>query len=73
MGAMASYLVVFHEPMAAGCGIPEIKMYLNEIEVPRLFDLKTFCVKLTSAVLGYAGGLLGSIVIISYSCCFIRI
>ena len=55
--AVASFLVAFVEPLAAGSGIPEIKCYLNGVRVPRVVRLRTLIAKATGVMFSVAGGL----------------
>ncbi|RRT46832.1 hypothetical protein GW17_00051669, partial [Ensete ventricosum] len=41
----ASMITTFISPAAAGSGIPEVKAYLNGVDAPDIFSLKTFFVK----------------------------
>lgn len=42
---LAAVLTVFVAPAAAGSGIPEVKAYLNGVDAPNIFSLKTLMVK----------------------------
>lgn len=42
---IATVLVVFFAPTAAGPGIPEIKAYLNGVDTPDMFGAPTLFVK----------------------------
>jgi chloride channel 7 len=42
---LATVLTVFVAPAAAGSGIPEVKAYLNGVDAPNIFSLKTLIVK----------------------------
>jgi chloride channel 7 len=42
---LAAVLTVFVAPAAAGSGIPEVKAYLNGVDAPNIFSLKTLIVK----------------------------
>ncbi|GJN01548.1 hypothetical protein PR202_ga18822 [Eleusine coracana subsp. coracana] len=42
---LAAALTVFVAPAAAGSGIPEVKAYLNGVDAPNIFSLKTLMVK----------------------------
>jgi chloride channel 7 len=42
---LATVLTVYVAPAAAGSGIPEVKAYLNGVDAPDIFSLKTLVVK----------------------------
>lgn len=44
---LAAVLTVYVAPAAAGSGIPEVKAYLNGVDAPNIFSLKTLIVKVT--------------------------
>ncbi|XP_046656068.1 H(+)/Cl(-) exchange transporter 7-like isoform X1 [Daphnia pulicaria] len=54
---LASVLVTYGEPVAAGSGIPLVKCYLNGINVHRLHRLKTLFVKAAGVTCSVLGGL----------------
>lgn len=54
---IASLLVTYGEPVAAGSGIPLVKCYLNGINVHRLHRLKTLFVKAAGVTCSVLGGL----------------
>ncbi|KAK9820864.1 hypothetical protein WJX81_006444, partial [Elliptochloris bilobata] len=56
-GAAASAVVVFFAPQAAGSGLAEMRAYFNGVHVSGLLSMKTFFVKLVSAVFVLAAGL----------------
>jgi H+/Cl- antiporter ClcA len=41
----ASIITAFIAPAAAGSGIPEVKAYLNGVDAPGIFSLRTLVVK----------------------------
>lgn len=41
----ASAITAFVAPAAAGSGIPEVKAYLNGVDAPEIFSLRTLVVK----------------------------
>lgn len=41
----AALLCVYIGPSAAGSGIPEVKAYLNGVDTPNIFSIKTLVVK----------------------------
>lgn len=41
----ASLITAFIAPEAAGSGIPEVKAYLNGVDAPAIFSLRTLFVK----------------------------
>lgn len=41
----ASVITAFVAPAAAGSGIPEVKAYLNGVDAPEIFSLRTLLVK----------------------------
>eukprot|EP00036_Acanthoecidae_sp_10tr_P016650 CAMPEP_0206298914 /NCGR_PEP_ID=MMETSP0106_2-20121207/6927_1 /ASSEMBLY_ACC=CAM_ASM_000206 /TAXON_ID=81532 /ORGANISM="Acanthoeca-like sp., Strain 10tr" /LENGTH=907 /DNA_ID=CAMNT_0053729613 /DNA_START=27 /DNA_END=2750 /DNA_ORIENTATION=+ len=45
------------EPAAAGSGIPEVKCFLNGINLPRVMRIKTLASKLFGVIFSVAGGL----------------
>jgi chloride channel 7 len=47
---LAAVLTVFVAPAAAGSGIPEVKAYLNGVDAPNIFSLKTLLVKVLTPV-----------------------
>ena len=53
-------LCVYIEPVSAGSGIPEVKCYLNGINVPRIVRVRTLFCKafgvLFSVAAAFAGG-----------------
>lgn len=55
--ASALLLTAHFAPAAAGSGIPEVKAYLNGINVPGIFLWQTLLVKLLGSVGAVAGGL----------------
>ncbi len=48
---------VYLEPLVAGSGIPEIKCYLNGLNIPRLVDMYTMVLKAIGIVFACAAGL----------------
>lgn len=54
--AIAS-LFVWIEPVSGGSGIPEIKCYLNGIDIPRVVRVKTLLCKVIGVTFSVAGGL----------------
>lgn len=44
---VAALLCVYVGPSAAGSGIPEVKAYLNGIDTPNIFSIKTLFVKVS--------------------------
>uniref|UniRef100_A0A1I8J709 Chloride channel protein n=1 Tax=Macrostomum lignano TaxID=282301 RepID=A0A1I8J709_9PLAT len=54
---IASCLTVFGEPVAAGSGIPQIKCFLNGIQVPRVVRLRTLVCKVLGVLFSVVGGL----------------
>lgn len=46
----ACLITAFIAPEAAGSGIPEVKAYLNGVDAPAIFSLKTLLVKVTRRV-----------------------
>lgn len=41
----ASIITAFIAPTAAGSGISEVKAYLNGVDAPGIFTVRTLCVK----------------------------
>lgn len=41
----SSVITAFISPVAAGSGIPEVKAYLNGVDAPGIFTLRTLIVK----------------------------
>ena len=54
--ALAS-LAVMIEPMAGGSGIPEVKCFLNGIDLPRINRLKTGICKVLGVICSVSAGL----------------
>jgi chloride channel 7 len=54
--AWASAAVMI-EPMSGGSGIPEVKIYLNGIDIPRINNIKTGLCKIFGVVGSVSGGL----------------
>ncbi|KAL3313271.1 H(+)/Cl(-) exchange transporter 7 [Cichlidogyrus casuarinus] len=54
---IGSSFVVYIAPVAAGSGIPQVKCFLNGINVPRLMRLSTMLVKGIGVMLSVTGGL----------------
>ncbi|VDN13986.1 unnamed protein product, partial [Dibothriocephalus latus] len=54
---IAAVLVTLLSPVAAGSGIPQVKCYLNGINVPFMMRAKTMFVKGIGVVLAVSGGL----------------
>lgn len=50
-------LAVYVEPLSAGSGIPEIKCFLNGINIPRVVRIKTLMCKALGVLFSVAGGL----------------
>mmetsp|Transcript_5910 Transcript_5910/g.17483 ORF Transcript_5910/g.17483 Transcript_5910/m.17483 type:complete len:805 (-) Transcript_5910:336-2750(-) len=57
LAAVAGALVCFIEPLAAGSGIPEIKCFLNGVDVPGVLRLRTLACKAVGIVFSVAAGL----------------
>ena len=57
MVLVASVLVAFLEPVAAGSGIPQIKCYLNGVKIPRVVRIQTLFCKAVGVMFSVAGGL----------------
>uniref|UniRef100_A0A803MMY1 Chloride channel protein n=2 Tax=Chenopodium quinoa TaxID=63459 RepID=A0A803MMY1_CHEQI len=54
---IATVLVVFFAPTAAGPGIPEIKAYLNGIDTPNMYGAATLFVKIIGSIGAVSAGL----------------
>ncbi|PWA45158.1 chloride channel B [Artemisia annua] len=54
---VATLLVVFLAPTAAGPGIPEIKAYLNGVDTPNMYGAMTMFVKIIGSIGAVAAGL----------------
>ena len=55
--ALLAFLAVFMEPLAAGSGIPEIKCFLNGIDIPRVVDTNTLVYKALGIIFACSAGL----------------
>ncbi|KAK3143559.1 hypothetical protein QOZ80_4AG0301830 [Eleusine coracana subsp. coracana] len=54
---LAAALTVFVAPAAAGSGIPEVKAYLNGVDAPNIFSLKTLMVKVVGCIAAVSSSL----------------
>ncbi|CEF62539.1 CBS domain and Chloride channel, voltage gated family and Chloride channel, core domain-containing protein [Strongyloides ratti] len=54
---IASCLVIYLSPIAAGSGIPQIKCFLNGVQIPGVVKLKTLFVKVIGVACSVGGGL----------------
>ena len=55
---LVSVLVtIYMGPAAAGSGISEVKAFLNGVDIPAIFHMRTLIAKLVGAVGSVAGGL----------------
>jgi len=59
----ASIITAFIAPAAAGSGIPEVKAYLNGVDAPGIFSLRTLIVKVGFGMFLFFFFLLFSIVL----------
>ncbi len=57
MCSLLAYASVCVEPLAAGSGIPEIKTFLNGVNIPRLVDVKTLVCKAVGIIFSCSAGL----------------
>lgn len=55
--AAVASVFVWIEPVSAGSGIPEVKCYLNGIDLPRVTELKTLVCKVLGVVCSVSAGL----------------
>mmetsp|Transcript_32739 Transcript_32739/g.48504 ORF Transcript_32739/g.48504 Transcript_32739/m.48504 type:complete len:878 (-) Transcript_32739:106-2739(-) len=55
--ALIASLFVWWEPVAGGSGIPEIKCFLNGIDLPRIVRIKTLVCKVVGVTFSVAAGL----------------
>nr|XP_045599968.1 H(+)/Cl(-) exchange transporter 7-like [Procambarus clarkii] len=54
---VAAFLGSYVEPLSAGSGIPQVKCYLNGVNVPRIVRLKTLLCKVLGLIMSVLGGL----------------
>lgn len=62
LSALKLYLLFhpyYHQPVAAGSGLPLVKCYLNGVKVPRVVRIKTLIVKVLGVISSVVGGLAG--------------
>ena len=52
-----AWVTVYIEPLAGGSGIPEIKCYLNGLNIPRIVRMKTLLCKAVGIIFAVASGL----------------
>ena len=57
LALVASAIVVYYSPEAAGSGVPEVMAFLNGSRLRHVFTVRTFVAKFTSAALAVASGL----------------
>lgn len=57
LAVLSSVTVVYLAPGAKGSGIPEVKAYLNGVNIPQFMRLSTFAVMVQSTITGVASGL----------------
>jgi chloride channel 7 len=57
LAGIAGILVCYVQPLAAGSGIPEIKCYLNGVDVPGVLQFRTLVAKAVGIVFSVASGL----------------
>ncbi|XP_008793993.2 putative chloride channel-like protein CLC-g [Phoenix dactylifera] len=57
LAMFASVLTAYIAPAAAGSGIPEVKAYLNGIDAPDLFSLRTLVVKVVGCIAAVSSSL----------------
>ena len=55
--ALIASLFVYIEPVSGGSGIPEVKCFLNGIDLPRIVRLKTLVCKVVGVTFSVAAGL----------------
>jgi chloride channel 7 len=55
--AMAAATCVYIEPISGGSGIPEVKCYLNGIDLPRVLDIRTLFCKVIGVTCSVSAGL----------------
>ncbi|KAI4377160.1 hypothetical protein MLD38_014838 [Melastoma candidum] len=53
----AAIITAFIAPVSAGSGIPEVKAYLNGVDAPGIFTLKTLFVKIVGSLTAVSGSL----------------
>ncbi|KAF3639635.1 putative chloride channel-like protein CLC-g [Capsicum annuum] len=53
----AGLITAFIAPEAAGSGIPEVKAYLNGVDAPAIFSLRTLFVKIVGSISAVSGSL----------------
>ncbi|XP_058181555.1 putative chloride channel-like protein CLC-g isoform X2 [Rhododendron vialii] len=53
----SSLITVFISPEAAGSGIPEVKAYLNGVDAPGIFSLRTLVVKIVGSICAVSSSL----------------
>ncbi|OMO73158.1 Cystathionine beta-synthase, core [Corchorus capsularis] len=54
----AAIITAFIAPAAAGSGIPEVKAYLNGVDAPGIFSLRTLIVKIVGSIAAVSSSLL---------------
>ncbi|KAL0358369.1 UNVERIFIED_CONTAM: putative chloride channel-like protein CLC-g [Sesamum angustifolium] len=54
---LASLITAFVAPDAAGSGIPEVKAYLNGVDVPAIFSFQTLVVKIVGSICAVSSSL----------------
>ncbi|XVF88303.1 hypothetical protein PTKIN_Ptkin19aG0039400 [Pterospermum kingtungense] len=54
----AAIITAFIAPAAAGSGIPEVKAYLNGVDAPGIFSLRTLIVKIVGSITAVSSSLL---------------
>jgi hypothetical protein len=55
--ALIASIFVYLEPLSGGSGIPEIKCFLNGIDLPRVVRIKTLICKVVGVIFSVAAGL----------------
>jgi chloride channel 7 len=55
--AMVAATCVYIEPISGGSGIPEVKCYLNGIDLPRVLDIRTLFCKVIGVMCSVSAGL----------------